>query len=161
MAHGFRSRFDALDLAVSRRMFRFGVPLARWSLGIVFFWFGILKPLGLSSAEELVRRTVYWGVDPDWFVPLLGYWEMAIGVCLIDPGRWLGLGPWMTRIGILLLFLQMPGTFLPLVLLPDVCFTQVPHAPTIEGQYIIKNIVLIAAALVIGGTVRKEVISDQ
>ncbi len=89
------------------------------------------------------------------------YWEMAIGVCLIDPGRWLGLGPWMTRIGILLLFLQMPGTFLPLVLLPDVCFTQVPHAPTIEGQYIIKNIVLIAAALVIGGTVRKEVISDQ
>lgn len=42
MAHGFHSRFDALDLAVSRRMFRAGVPLARWSLGIVFFWFGIL-----------------------------------------------------------------------------------------------------------------------
>ena len=72
MAHGFRSRFDALDLAVSRRMFRFGVPMARWSLAIVFFWFGILKPLGLSSAEELVRRTVYWGVDPDFFVPVVG-----------------------------------------------------------------------------------------
>ncbi len=72
MAHGFRSRFDALDLAVSRRMFRFGVPMARWSLAIVFFWFGILKPLGLSWAEELVRRTVYWGVDPDFFVPVVG-----------------------------------------------------------------------------------------
>ena len=51
----------------------------------------------------------------------------------------------------------MPDTFLPLVLLPSVCFTEVPFAPTLEGQYIMKNLVLIAAAMVIGGTVRDEV----
>ena len=49
----FHSRFDALDLAVSRRMFRAGVLLARWSLGIVFFWFGILKPLGLEHPQPI------------------------------------------------------------------------------------------------------------
>ena len=64
-------RFDALDLAISRTMSRLGVPMARISLGIVFIWFGVLKPFGHSPAEELVRRTVYWGVDPDWFVPVL------------------------------------------------------------------------------------------
>ncbi len=149
-------RFDTLDLAISRTMSRLGVPMARISLGIVFIWFGMLKPFGHSPAEELVRRTVYWGVDPDWFVPLLGWWEVAIGICLIDPGRRLGMGAWMTRIGILLLLIQMPGTFLPLVLLPSVCFAEVPFAPTLEGQYIMKNLVLIAAALVIGGTVRDE-----
>ena len=60
----------------------------------------------------------------------------------------------MIRAALLLLFLQMPGTFLPLILLPDVCFTAFPHALTLEGQYIIKNLILISAALVVGGTVR-------
>ena len=55
---------------------------------------------------------------------------------------------------LLLLFLQMPGTFLPLVLLPGVCFTELPVGLTMDGQYIVKNLVLISAALVIGGTVR-------
>ncbi len=149
-------RFYELYLAISRTMSSLGVPMARITLVDVFIWFGLLKPLGHSPAEELVRRTVYWGVDPDWFVPLLGWWEVAIGICLIDPGRRLGLGAWMTRIGILLLLLQMPGTFLPLVLLPSVCFAEVPFAPALEGQYIMKNLVLIAAALVIGGAVRDE-----
>ncbi len=149
---------DRYDAAVSRFMRSLGLPLLRWSLGIVFIWFGLLKPLGHSPAADLVARTVYWGVDPDWFVPFLGWWEVAIGICLIDPGRWLGLGLGriLTRLGILLLLLQMPGTFLPLILLPDVCFTQIPWAPTLEGQYIIKNLVLIAAALSIGGAVRRE-----
>ena len=59
------------------------------------------------------------------------------------------------RLAILLLFLQMPGTALPLVLLPDVCFTNFPFGLTLEGQYIIKNLVLIAAGIVIGGTVQR------
>ena len=121
--------------------------LLRLSLGIVFIWFGALKPLRISSADELIERTVYW-LDPDIFIPLLGAWEMAIGLCLlIHP---------LIRLGILLLFLQMPGTFLPLVLLPHVCFTRIPWAPTLEGQYIIKNLVLISAAIVVGGTVRRR-----
>jgi uncharacterized membrane protein YkgB len=62
----------------------------------------------------------------------------------------------LLRLAILLLFLQMPGTFLPLVLLPDVCWVSVPLVPSLEGQYIIKNLVLIAAAIVVGGTVREK-----
>lgn len=130
-----------------------GEPVLRLGLGVVFIWFGLLKPLGVSPAAQLVADTVYWGVDPAWFIPLLGWWEVLIGICLIDPGKRLGLGRWMTRVGILLLFLQMPGTFLPLVLLPDITW-QSMGVPTLEGQYIIKNLVLIGAALYLGGRVR-------
>ena len=137
--------FNDADRRIARWMARWGVPSLRWSLGIVFIWFGILKPLGLSPAQELVEATVYW-VEPALFVPFLGWWEVAIGVGLI-------VRP-LNRAAILLLFLQMPGTALPLVLLPDVCFTRPPFALTMEGQYIIKNLVLISAALVVGGTVR-------
>lgn len=147
--------FHRLDTEIARTMRRLGIPLARISLGLVFIWFGALKVLGESPANELVARTVYW-FDPDWFLPLLGWWEILIGVCLIDPLRWLRLPPWLTRAGILLLLLQMPGTFLPLLLLPEVCFEDAPLVPTLEGQYIIKNMVLIAAALAIGGTVRAD-----
>ena len=136
---------DKTDLKITRWMARWGPPALRVSLGVVFIWFGILKPLGMSPAQELVERTVYW-IDPAVFVPLLGWWEVAIGVCLlIKP---------LIRLAILLLFLQMPGTALPLVLLPDVCFTDIPFGLTLEGQYIVKNLVLISAALVIGGGVR-------
>ena len=60
----------------------------------------------------------------------------------------------LIRFALLLLFLQMPGTMLPLILLPDVCFTHFPFGLTLEGQYIIKNLILISAAIVIGGGVR-------
>lgn len=139
--------FDRLDRRIAGFMDKYGRFLLRLSLGIVFIWFGALKFLGMSPAAELVKRTVYW-LDPGIFVPLLGWWEVAIGVCLlIKP---------LIRVAILLLFLQMPGTMLPLILLPDVCFTQFPIGLTLEGQYIIKNLILISAGLVIGGTVRGE-----
>ena len=127
-------------------MDRYGIVILRWALGIIFIWFGALKLFpGLSPAEELVKSTVYF-FDPGWFFPLLGVWEVLIGLfLLIRP---------LVRASIFLLFLQMPGTFLPLVLLPEVCFTAFPFGLTLEGQYIIKNLVLIAAALVVGGTVR-------
>lgn len=124
-----------------------GVFALRVSLAVVFIWFGALKPLGVSPANDLVTKTVYW-VDPEWFVPLLGFWEIAIGVCLL-------IRP-LIRAGIFLLALQMPGTVLPLFILPEVCWVHAPYAPTLEGQYIIKNVVLISAAIVVGGTVRRE-----
>lgn len=138
---------DRMDIRIAGWMGAHGIPLLRVSLGLVFCWFGLLKPLGASPASDMVARTVYW-VDPAWFVPLLGWWEVAIGIGLV-------IRP-LNRLAILLLFLQMPGTFLPLVLLPDVCFTHIPWAPTLEGQYIIKNLVLISAAIVVGGTVRRD-----
>jgi len=139
------ARFERFDRTIASTLARYGLPALRWSLAVVFVWFGLLKPLGVSPANDLVTRTVYW-FDPAWFVPLLGWWEVLIGVCMV-------IRP-LNRAAILLLALQMPGTFLPLVLLPDICWTHVPWAPTLEGQYIIKNLVLIAAAMVIGGAVR-------
>jgi uncharacterized membrane protein YkgB len=68
---------------------------------------------------------------------------MAIGLCLLVPSFF--------RVGLFLLALQMPGTFLPLILLPEVCFQSVPFNLTLEGQYIVKNLVLIGAAIVVGG----------
>jgi uncharacterized membrane protein YphA (DoxX/SURF4 family) len=142
--------FDRLDRLVSGFMRRWGVPALRLSLGVVFIWFGLLKPLGISAAEPLVLATVRWLPvgDPAVWVTLIGWWEGAIGVGFLVPGA--------ARIAIALLALQMVGTFLPLVVLPDVAFQpgRVPYGPTVEGQYIIKNLLIISAALVVGGTVR-------
>jgi uncharacterized membrane protein YkgB len=147
-----KGRLNEIDRYVAGWMEKYGYLILRISIAIVFIWFGILKPLGISPAENLVRGTVYW-IDPDIFVPFLGWWEVAIGVTLLFRP--------LVRIAILLLFLQIPGTFLPLVLLPDVTFTQFPYGLTTEGQYIIKNLVIIGAALVIGGTVRRTGVESK
>ena len=85
-------------------------------------------------------------------MPILALWEVAIGL-----GFWLGfLTKKFERITILLLFLQMPGTALPLLLLPEVCWTSFPFGLTLEGQYIIKNLAIISSALVLGATVRGD-----
>ena len=143
--NNMKDNIDSLDQHIVDWMYKYGMLVLRISLAVVFIWFGALKPLGISPVEELVKRTVYW-LPPDLFLSLLGFWEVAIGVCLL-------FRPFI-RAAILLLFLQMPGTMLPLILLPDVCFTNFPFGLTLEGQYIIKNLILISAGLVIGGTVR-------
>ena len=142
-----RKRVENVDRRVAGWMNRYGRLFLRISLALVFIWFGVLKPLGLSAADDLARRTVYW-LPPDFFIPLLGWWEVAIGVGLLFRP--------LVRVALFLLFLQMPGTVLPLVLLPEVCFVQAPFAPTLEGQYIIKNLILLSAAIVVGGSVRRE-----
>lgn len=140
------ANFHKLDRAITNWMARYGLLVMRLGLGIVFFWFGALKLVpGLSPAEDLVRNTVYF-FNPDLFLPVLAIWEMLIGLGLI-------FGKYM-RLTLLLLFLQMPGTALPLLLLPQVTWTVFPFGLTLEGQYIIKNLALIGAALVLGGTVR-------
>ncbi len=128
-------------------MARNGLFILRIGLGVVFLWFGALKLFpGLSPTEALVRKTTYF-VDLDWFVPVLALWEMSIGIGLILGGR-------LMRFTLLLLFLQMPGTALPLVVLPEAVWTHFPYGLTLEGQYIIKNLVLIGAGIVLVGTVR-------
>ncbi len=139
--------WDRFDLAIALFMQRHGMVMLRISLAVVYLWFGILKPFHLSPAAGLVIKTTTWiPIPPRIFVPLLGWWEVAIGVGLLFRRALRG--------ALLLLFIQMPGTALPLVLLPHVCFTHFPYAPTLEGQYIIKNLTLISAAIVVGGTVR-------
>ena len=138
-----------LDIFISKYMSTYGILLLRYSIAMIFIWFGLLKPLGISPAQELVENTVYWFDDKATFVNFLGWWEVVIGFTMcVRP---------LIRISIFLLFLQMPGTFLPLVLLPEVCFTDFPYGLTLEGQYIVKNLIIISSALVIGGTVRKNI----
>lgn len=131
-----------LDLDVINFLNRVSLPALRISLGIVFIWFGVLKLFGNSPANDLITKTVYW-FNPDVFIPILGIWEATIGLCLLVPS--------FIRLGLFLLALQMPGTFLPLVLLPEVCFQTNIFDLTLEGQYIVKNLVLIGAAMAVGG----------
>ena len=142
---------EKMDRLISEFMGRWGVRALRVSLGIIFIWFGILKPMGISAAEPLVLSTVSWlpFFSGEVWVDLIGWWEVAIGVCFLFSKT--------IRIAVGLLALQMVGTFMPLVFLPEVTFQagHWPYAPTMEGQYIIKNLLIISAGLVVGGTVRK------
>ena len=141
----------AADLAIIRWMARFGPPLLRASLGLVFLWFGVLKFFpSMSPAQDLATRTIDvlsgGRVPPSLALPILAAWESVIGLGLLF-GRGL-------RVILLLLYVQMAGTMSPLVLFPNEVFTRIPYAPTLEGQYIIKNLVLISAGVVVGATVR-------
>jgi len=145
------SRFHAADLRITRWLGRHGVTLTRLSLGLIFFWFGILKFIpGWSPAADLATRTVqevsFGLVPPAAGLLILASWETLIGVGLLT-GRFL-------RVTLFLLAVQMLGTLLPLAIYPAETFVVLPLAPTLEGQYIIKNLVLISAAGVVGATVR-------
>ena len=140
-----------MDVVITRWMARHGITAVRVSLGIVFFWFGFLKFFpGLSPAQELAAKTIgvltFGVVPPEVSLPVLAAWECLIGIGLV-------LGKFLRAV-LLLLFVQMLGTITPLVLFPDEVFQRAPFAPNLEGQYIIKNVVLISAALVVGATVR-------
>src|SRR3989304_3310246 len=102
-----------VDDLVATFMERHGIRLLRISLSVVFLWFGALKAAGGSPVAELVASTVYW-LPPRVFVPVLGVWEMVIGIGLLLP---FGL-----RLTLFLLFLQMAGPFLVLVIHPSRAF---------------------------------------
>lgn len=144
-------KIDALELRMVGWWARHGILLLRLALGVVFFWFGVQKFFpGLSVAQDLATNTIsvltFGHVPPNVSLPVLATWECLIGLGLLS-GRFL-------RLTLLLLFAQMAGTFLPLVFFPAETFKIVPWVPTLEGQYIIKNLVLIAAGLVVGATSR-------
>ena len=139
-------------------MYRFNTNdyLVRIPLFIIFFWFGFLKIIDLSPAQQFVQDTVYWMPflsAADWTV-VIGIWEVFIAVFFLFKRT--------TFIAMILLLIQMTGTFLPLVILPDVTFQNSnPLLPTLEGQYIIKNIIIITAALIIGRTQLKVNFFDK
>ncbi len=146
-----QNRFDRIDRGITHWMARYGIRLLRISLGVIFLWFGVLKYFpGLSPAQEIASDTIRvltlgW-MGPAVSMPILATWECLIGLGLIF-GMFL-------RLTILLLFLQMFGAVAPVFVFPERVFTYFPYVLTLEGQYIIKNAVLISAALVIGATVR-------
>jgi len=144
-------QLEPLDVRITTWMAEHGVLLTRIALGIVFLWFGIIKFVpdwspAAALATKTIGRLTFGHVGPAISLPLLALWESLIGIGLLT-GRYL-------RATLLLLFAQMPGTMTPLFLFPDETFRAFPYAPTLEGQYIIKNLVLIGAAIVVGATVR-------
>lgn len=152
------ARFERIDRRITGFLVNYSIPFLRISLGINFFWFGILKFFpGASPAQELATKTIevltFGLIQPDVSIILLATWETLIGLGLIS-GRFL-------RVTLFLLFTQMLGTMTPLLIFPAETFTAIPYAPTLEGQYIIKNLVLISAGFVVGSTVRGGRIVDR
>lgn len=139
-----RRLWERLDARMIAFMSAYGVHVVRIALAVVFIWFGLLKVIGKSPVADLVARTVYW-VSPARFVPFLGLWEVAIGLGLLFAVA--------LRLTLFLFWMQLAGTFLVLVLRPDIAFQQGNRLLlTTEGEFVIKNLVLIAAGLVVGGT---------
>jgi len=124
---------------------------------LTFNGIGILKPLGVSAAGPLVIKTVGWmpWLSAEQWLAVIGWWEMAIGIGFLFRRT--------TRVAIALLFLQMTGTFMPLFILPDITFQPggIPFLPTLEGQYIIKNLIILSAALFIGGSLRDRAAESE
>jgi uncharacterized membrane protein YkgB len=127
---------------------RFNLPFARLALFVVYFWFGALKLVGVSPAGPLVSalwlKTIPF-IPLDKFIILFASYEMLIGILFLIPR--------LERLAITLLLLHVSTTVLPLVLLPDIVW-QMFLVPSLEGQYIIKNIVVVALALSIGASLR-------
>ena len=143
--------FHRIDTSLTRWMAKHGIRLLRISIGVIFFWFGMLKFFpGISPAEDFAAQTIelltLGSIPAATALFLLAVWECLIGLGLI-------FGVFM-RATLFLLFTQMLGTVTPLFLLPHEVFTHFPYALTLKGQYIVKNLVIISAAFVIGATVR-------
>jgi len=148
---GTGSKFQEFDKRITGWMASHGIILLRISLGIIFFWFGILKFFeGLSPAESLAIRTIdiltFGLIGPEVVRFGLATWEVLIGIGLIFR--------LYLRETLLLMFIQMLGTLTPIFVLPEEVFTVIPYGLTLEGQYIVKNLVVISAGIVVGATVR-------
>ena len=130
-----------IDIKLINFFNRISIPVARFGLFVVFFWFGALKVAGLSPATELVQQlfsqTIHF-ISFDYFIILFGLLECLIGILFIIHGA--------ERVVIPLLFLHMITTFMPLFLLPSETWSSF-LVPTLEGQYIIKNLLIMATAV--------------
>ncbi len=122
------------------------LPALRVSIAVVFVWFGWLKVIGISPATPLVKAlhdvTIVSSISFDTFMIFFGLFEVLIGILFLLKKT--------SKIAIGLLAIHMVTTILPLFLLPKVTWTGF-LVPTLEGQYIIKNLVIIAAAITIAG----------
>ena len=134
-------QFARFDACIVHRVKKIAEPCARGALFIIFFWFGLLKVMGVSPADplvaELLERTMPF-IAFDGFRIFFGLYEMIIGAAFLTVGY--------ERVAIVMLLPHMVTTFLPLVILPNDTWASV-LVPTFVGQYIIKNLIIIALAL--------------
>lgn len=147
-----KNTFNTLYFKFSTLVEKNSICMMRVALAIVYIWFGALKVFGMSPAGELVEKTVYW-FKPEIFVPILGICEIIIGLGLLVKR--------FIPITIILLLSHMAVTFFPVFILQAVCFDAFPYQPTLVGQYVIKNIVLISGALIIAGKYNEKYYLDR
>lgn len=141
-----------IDQKIFRAFNKYGHKAHRLSLGFIFIWYGLLKPFGAKTTTSLLAHTTYF-FPPEFVLPVLGWWEVAIGICLIYTP--------LVKYSIILQLIRIPGTILAFFIHPEVCFVQIPFVPSPEGQYLIKDIVILFAGIAIAGTVHNEKDSMQ
>lgn len=113
----------------------------RVGMGIVFFWFGALKIVGLGPVDSLIKETLFWW-DPSITVPLIGIVEVFISFVFFIPV----LLKWFFWI----IILHMLGTFSPLIMSPDLMYVDNNvFNLSMEGEFVVKNLVLLPASIVI------------
>lgn len=135
-----KQQVEQVDQGVITFFGRTFIPLARIALFVVFFWFGFIKLTGMSPATPLAEALTAKTVGAEHFDLLfrsLAFLECVIGVLFLIPKA--------VRVVVPLLFIHMAVVCAPLVLVPEFTW-QDPLVPTLEGQYIIKNIVIVAVA---------------
>lgn len=125
-----------------KELHHWAIPVLRVSLGIVFLWFGALKLIGHSPIEYVITQT-YSLLPAEEFILILGVWEMLIGIGLIFKIA--------LRTTLVLLWIQMAGTILSPLFNPGLFFDDNIFFLTTEGEFVVKNFVLVAASMVIGG----------
>jgi len=154
-----KSRLHQMETSVTRWLVNHSPTVLRVSLGVIFLAFGVLKFFpGLSPAQELAARTTeiltFGLVLASVNIVMVAALECAIGVGLIW-GRYL-------RVTLVLLGFQMVGAMSPLLLFSGDLFAGPYHAPTLEAQYIIKDVVLVSVGLVLGATLHgRRIVSER
>lgn len=142
-----KHKIVSFDKRIIRFLKKYSHLIHRESMGVFFVWMGILKVIGYKTNTEIIAHSIYWG-DPKIMVYVLGSWEMIIGLCFfVRP---------LVRIAILLLTIRLPGILLAFVFKMDVCFIHFPLAPTIEGQFLIKDFMVFFAALAIAASLYEK-----
>jgi len=139
----FLSFVFELDELLLRMLRRWSITALRLALGSIFLWFGALKVFGSSPVAALIQETYHF-MPLSIFVLFLGVWEVAIGIGIIMKRalRWV----------LILLGVHLIGTFTAIWFNPAIFFVRgVPFCLTVNGEFVIKNLVLITAALVIAG----------
>lgn len=123
---------------------RYSLQFLRYSLVVVFVWFGMLTAAGVSETAGLAAD-VFGVIPSNLFLLALGGWEVAIGAALLHRRT--------VRLAVLLVVVHTAVTVVPLMAAPSETFTHFPYGPSFEGVYIIKNWVLLGGVMTVGGAV--------
>lgn len=135
-----QSKLQDLDRFLQSWFAKYSVSFLRYALAMVFFWFGIVKPFGVSPANPVVETGIFF-LPFDLFFPVLGWWEALVGVGLLFKRT--------IKFAVYLMVFQMLGTMIPLITAPSMTFVSMPLVPSEIGAYIIKNWVLLSGGLVV------------